>query len=113
MGFDIYDLFLVGSVLIASFSQVLLKKGAQRTYTSILREYLNPYVISGYVLMVLSTVLTILAYTRVDYKNGPVIESLGIVFVMILSFFFFREKISSRKVVGVLMIFAGVMVFYL
>ena len=65
------------SVLIASFSQILLKKSAKKQYDSFLKEYLNPYVIIGYAMMVGSTILTILAYREVAYKNGPVIESLG------------------------------------
>lgn len=41
-------LILILSVVVASFSQILLKKSAQKTYRSIIYEYLNPYVICGY-----------------------------------------------------------------
>ena len=36
------------SVTVASFSQVLLKKSAMKTYDSSIREYLNVWVIGGY-----------------------------------------------------------------
>ena len=49
MKLNIYYLFLFAGVLAASFSQVLLKKAACRQYGSFIREYLNPYVISGYI----------------------------------------------------------------
>ena len=87
----IYWLFLVASVIVASFSQVLLKKSAAKKYDNVIKEYLNPYVIIGYMMMVGTTVLPILAYRGIEYKNGPVIESLGYILIMILSFFFFKE----------------------
>lgn len=48
-------------------------------------------------MMVGTTVLTILAYHGIEYKNGPVIESLGYILIMILSFFFFKEPITNVK----------------
>ena len=72
------------SVVIASISQVLLKKSTFNTYDTVVREYLNPYVISGYGLLFLSMLLTVYAYSGMDYKNGPVIESLGNVIVLLL-----------------------------
>ena len=108
-----YVYLLISSVIISSFSQILLKTSARKEYTSIVNEYLNSYVIIGYGMMVIATLTTILAYRGLDYKNGPVIESLGYLFIMVLSHFFFMEKISRKKLLGNLMILAGVFVFYL
>lgn len=101
------------AVIISSFSQIFLKKSAKKTYTSVVREYLNPYVIIGYGMMVVTTILTILAYRGLDYKNGPVIESLGYVLVMFLSLFFFGEKITWKKLLGNLLVVFGIVIFYL
>ena len=68
-----YMLLLVLSVVVASLSQILLKKSAEKSYQSLLREYLNPWVISGYGLMVVSTLLTVGGYAGLEYKNGAVI----------------------------------------
>ena len=68
-------LLLICSVLIASISQVILKQSADSKHESFLKEYLNPRVIIGYGMMVLCTVITIIAYRYVEYKNGPLIES--------------------------------------
>lgn len=108
-----YILILVLSVIVASFSQVLLKKSAQKTYDSTLKEYMNPYVIIGYGMMVVSTVLTILAYRGLAYKNGPIIESIGYILIMFLSYFFFNEKITVRKVIGNILVLIGIGIFYL
>lgn len=101
------------SVIIASFSQILLKVSARKTYPSVLKEYLNPWVIVGYGMLVCSTLLTIYAYKGIAYKNGPVVESLGFVLVMLLSAGLLREKITKRKLLGNLLIIAGIVVFYL
>lgn len=101
------------SVTVAAFSQLLLKKSAMKKYSSFLREYLNLYVIAGYGLLFLSMFLTILAYRGLDYKNGPVIESLGYVLVLFLSRLFLGEKLTKRKVAGTICILMGMVVFYL
>lgn len=101
------------SVLVASFSQILLKKSAGRKYDNFIKEYLNPYVIIGYGMMVGSTILTIFAYRGIAYKNGPVIESLGYILIMFLSYLFFKEPITKRKVLGNLLILLGIFIFYI
>lgn len=105
-------LLLVLSVVVASLSQILLKKSAEKSYQSLLREYLNPWVISGYGLMVVSTLLTVGGYAGLEYKNGAVIESLGFVLVMLLSRLFFKEKITKKKLIGNALILLGIAVFY-
>lgn len=108
----IYWLCLFASVAIATISQILLKKSAMKTYSSVLREYLNPYVIIGYGMMVLTTVLTILAYHGIAYKNGPVIEALGYPLIMLFSFVIFKEPITKRKILGNVLILLGIFIFY-
>lgn len=106
-------LLLILSVTIASFSQVLLKKSAMKQHKAPVYEYLNPYVITGYGMTFGSMLISVLAYSMTEYKNGPLIESLGFVIVMILSFLFFREKITRRKLLGSVFIICGILVFYL
>ncbi|MGG5316752.1 hypothetical protein IGI49_001449 [Enterococcus sp. AZ071] len=100
------------AVIISSISQIILKLGSKQSHESLIREYLNPHVIVGYTLMVVSTICIILSYRGVDYKNGPVIESLGYILVMILSSIFLNEKITKGKVVGNLVILIGIIIFY-
>lgn len=106
-------LILLGSVLIASFSQILLKKSAGKTYSSLIREYLNPYVICGYGMMFLSMFMTIIAYAGMEFTNVQIVEASGYIMVLVLSYFFFREKITPRKILGMLFIFGGIAVYYL
>lgn len=108
-----YIILMFLAVIISSFSQILLKKSAKKEYNSFLQEYLNPLVIIGYGMMFISTFTVLLAYRGIDYKNGPIIESLGYILVMVLSFVFFKEKISKKKLIGYVLILLGVIVFYI
>lgn len=108
-----YYLCMFLSVTIASFSQIFLKKSAMKTHTSVIKEYLNPLVITGYAMLFGSMILTILAYKGLAFKNGQVIEALGNVVVVVLSYFILGEKVRLRKMIGIACILLGFAVFYL
>ena len=110
---NMHLIILILSVVIASFSQILLKKSAEKTYSSFIREYLNPYVIFGYGMMFISMFLTIIAYAGMEFTNVQIVEATGYIMVLVLSRFFFGEEINKRKILGILFIFAGIAVYYL
>ncbi|MGL5260212.1 MAG: EamA family transporter [Lachnospiraceae bacterium] len=101
------------SVMIASFSQILLKSGANKVYQTKVKEYLNRYVICGYGLLFCSMVFTIFAYSGIDFLNVPIIEAVGYVLVPILSALFFKEKVTFRKIIGIVCILFGIGIYYL
>ena len=101
------------SVVIASFSQVILKLGASKTYNSKIREYLNIYVITGYGMLFVSMVITVVVYSRLSYLSVPVIEAIGYVLVPILSYFVFKEQFTKRKLLGIVLILTGIVIYYL
>ena len=106
-----YYLLIIASVAIASFSQILLKIGATKQYSSFIKQYLNPYVIIGYGLTFLSMILTILSYKGLEYKIVPLMESLGYIIVMFLSRLFFQERLTSKKIIGTALILIGIVVY--
>ena len=106
-----YWISLLSAVVISSVSQMLLKRGSMDHYDKKIREYLNVWVISGYFLMVVSTICVIYGYRGIAFKTGTVIESLGYVLVMVLSRIFFGEKITKNKLIGNLLIIIGVIIF--
>ncbi len=112
--FNPYILLVLAAVILAAVSQIMLKKGASKKRSSVLGEYLNPWVIGGYALLVVTTLLNVWAFSGgVELKSTVVLETLGFVLVMLLSRLFFGEKITRRKLIGNLLIIAGIMVFYL
>ena len=109
-----YYLLVILSVLTAAGAQMLLKQGAKKEYLSFLRQYLNPWVISGYGIMGASLLLNIFCMSHgVQVKEVSIIESLSYLFVPVLSWLFFKENITWRKVVAIAVIMAGLVVFFI
>lgn len=98
------------SVFISSCSQILLKKGANRTYKNIIQEYLNPLVISAYSIFLLSSFLTMYSYKYVPLSIGPMIEAVGYVFVAVLGRIFLKEKINKKMALGMGLILIGIVI---
>ena len=103
----------LGSVLVASISQIMLKKSADRKYDRWIDEYLNFRVIFAYGLFFLSSLLTVYAYKFVPLSLGPVLEASGYVFVSGMGYFILKEKIGKRKFLGLVVIIAGIVIFNL
>lgn len=109
-----YYLLVIISVLAAAGAQMLLKQGAKKQYPSFLRQYLNPWVISGYAIMGCSLLLNIFCLSRgVLVKEISIIESLSYLFVPLLSWLFFKEKVTWRKAGAIVVIMVGVMLFFI
>ena len=102
-------MMFVGSVLISSASQVILKTSADKEHKSILREYLNPRVIIAYAMFFAASIVTVAAYKHVPLSSGPVLESFGYVFVAVLSYVFLKERLTKKQIIGMILIIAGVL----
>ena len=101
------------NVFVAAVAQMLLKKAAITPHKSIIKEYLNPWVIGGYSLMVFSLVSNVYVLSQgVLLKELGTIEAASYLFVPVLAFVCFKEKINLRKVAAIALILAGVVVFF-
>lgn len=109
----VFSFVFLGSVFISSVSQILLKKSADKTYDSRLKEYLNPLVIIAYGMFFCSMLITMYCYRYVDVSAGPVLESAGYVFVAVLGAVFLKEKFTAKKIVGILVLLSGITLFSL
>lgn len=107
----LYFLIAIVSVLIADISQIILKKAATKHYDSWLRSYLNFPVIFAYVLFVLSTVCSVIALRKLPLSLSPMWQSLGQIFVVVLSCLFLHEKITKNKLQGIVIIVIGIIIF--
>ena len=101
-----YVILFILSILIESFSQIILKKGATQK-----NIYINKYTICGYSLMVISTLFTLVGYKKVSLSLGQILQSLSFIFVIILSYIFLKEKISKRQIVGIIIIIIGIIIY--
>ena len=96
-----------------AFSQLLLKQSAGKTYRHPIFEYLNWRVILSYFIFFAVLLVNTYAYTQVDMKYGAVIDTCTYVFVMILSGVILHESFTKWKLIGNLIIIAGVIVYTL
>lgn len=101
------------AVFISSVSQILLKKSTNKKQTSLLKEYLNPIVLIAYAIFSLSILITIVSYKIIPLSLGPVLESCGYIFIIILSRFILKEKLTKKKVIGTILIIIGMICFTL
>ena len=109
----IFSMIFLVSVLISSFSQVLLKKSALKKYNKRIDEYLNLLVIIAYSIFLVSSFISIYAYKYIPLSMGPILESSGYIYITILGAVIFNEKIGKRKIVGLSLIIVGITIFSL
>lgn len=109
----LYACIMLVSVFISSLSQVLLKKASQKEYESVIKEYLNPMVIGAYFVFFVASILTIIAYRVVPLTMGPILESTSYIYVTIFGVVFFKERITTQKMIALGIIIAGIAVFAL
>lgn len=108
-----YYLIMLFSGILSAFSQLLLKMSSMKEQKSVFYEYFNPFVMLGYTITAICLVLVMIAYKRVPYKYGAVLESLTFIYIVILSRLFFNEKITRKKIFGNILILIGVVIFSL
>ena len=100
------------SVLIASFSQVMLKMAANKKHDSLLKEYLNPITIGAYVILAVSMIMTRYGMKFVDYSSwSPVLESLSYISAPLFGVWLLKEKITKRRMLGFAVMIVGILIF--
>ena len=106
-------------VLIGVIGQILLKKGmlivGQFDFSALdqllpqfIKAFLNPYVFMGFVFYFLSSLFWMVVLSKVQLSVAYPLLSLGYVFVLIASWFLFKEPITMIRWLGVLVIICGV-----
>ena len=114
MKYDIrYVLLILVAFFLSSVSQVMLKKASQKQYDSVIKEYLNPLVIFAYLLFFVTTLMAIIAYRGIPLSMGAVLESTCYIYVTIFGIKMFGEKINAAKILALILIIFGIIVYTL
>ena len=109
-----YYLLVVVGVFASACSQLLLKKSANIKRDNFIASIINWRVLLAYTIFFGSLFVNITAMGKgVNLKDLPILESLGYVFVPLLSFVFLKETISRRSIISIVLIIVGVCLFYL
>ena len=106
--FAVYIFIL--SVFLSSVSQIMLKSSSRRKYGNLLKEYFNPIVIFAYMIFFVCTLISVYSLKIIPLSLAPILEATGFIFVAVLSKIFLKEKISKNKILGILLIFIGVII---
>ena len=110
----IYYSIVIAGIFLCACSQILLKKSADRKHKNFFASMLNWRVIVAYGIFFCSLIINITAMSKgVHLKDMPILESLGYVFVPLLSFLILKEKVSKRTILSIGLILVGIYVFYL
>lgn len=107
----IYSGIYILGVIISAFAQVLLKKSADIKRENKIKEYLNFKTIFAYGIFFGATLCTVFAYKYVPLSMGPILGTTEYIFVALLSLWLLKEKISKKKLIGLITILIGVLVF--
>ncbi len=106
-----YVLLKIVSILIAAFSQLMLKVSASKKHENGLKEYLNIYVIFSYGISAIGTVLSTYSLKGISITLSSIIEALNYAIIPIISYLFLKERINKTQLLGMIMIVIGAFVF--
>ena len=105
-----FMLIMLTGTFIASCSQIVLKKAAEKEDPSKIAEYLNPMVMGAYIVFFGASLCSVIGYKKVPLSLGPILEATGYIWVAILGRIFLKESISKKKALGLLVIIIGIIV---
>lgn len=106
-------LILLNTLILVS-GQFLWKIGMTNRSVSfdslgaITRVMISPYILSGLVLYGMATILWLFILTKVPLSVAYPIQSIAYILAVFGAYFFFQEEITLWKVIGVILIMAGV-----
>jgi drug/metabolite transporter (DMT)-like permease len=99
-------------VLLTGVGQLCLNLGS-RTRQGLVRMYVNPYTLSGYAILFIVTLLSVLALMDMDLKTFSAFMALNYVTITLLSTAVLRETLSKNRMIAIILIVCGVIAFNL
>ena len=87
-----------------------LPQGGLEKLSFLLQQFLNPWIFSGFAAAFVASLAWMAAMTRFPLNYAYPFMSLAFVIVMILGVLFLGEVLSLRKVLGTLLVVAGLIV---
>ena len=112
--------YVLGSVLFTVYGQIIVKWQVAKagvlpaTFAEripfLLGLIFNPWIMSGILAGFFALVCWLAAMTKFDLSYAYPFMSLAFVFVMVLSAVLFHEPLTVAKILGVLLIIAGIIV---
>jgi drug/metabolite transporter (DMT)-like permease len=108
-----YEMLLVGSIILNTLGQMLLKINATNMTDKVIDFYVNRYVVLGLSLYALSALLYIKALQYIKVSVAFPSTSIAYIFVTLYAVFYFGEKLSTLQMLGLVTILSGVLLLWL
>ncbi len=112
-------IFIISSVLLNAFAQILLKAGMKQFGNIDLKNNImntcisiafNPYIISGFIAYGVSILLWLWVLSKVDVSLAYPFQALGYIVVTILAWIIFQENISYIRIMALIFITIGLII---
>jgi uncharacterized membrane protein len=113
-------LYVVATLAFTVYGQLVLKwqiggagpmpDGGADKLLFLFRQFLNPWIISGFASAFLASLAWMAAMTRFDLNYAYPFMSLAFVIVMVFSVLFLGESVTVPRVAGTLLVMAGLIV---
>lgn len=101
-----YFLICIVFTLVGAFGGYFFKKAAT-TSSSIIKIIFNPFLYIGGVFYVIGAILNIIVLKKLSYTVVLPLTSITYVWTIIISYFMLKEKISLKKILGIVFIISG------
>ena len=98
-------------IVFTSVAHLLLKKGSNIPTNSKTGMYTNLYSLTAYVVFAFVAFLSIYAMKGFDLKVFFALNSLTYICIPLLSFIFLKESCTHNKLIGIIIISCGVIIF--
>ncbi|MGO8754185.1 MAG: EamA family transporter [Gallionellaceae bacterium] len=113
-------LYILLTLLFTVYGQLVLKwqiggagpmpEGSAEKVLFLLQQFLNPWIMSGFVSAFLASLAWMAAMTRFDLNYAYPFMSLSFIIVMVFTVLFLNEQLSPQRIAGTLMVAAGLIV---
>ena len=112
--------YVLGSVLFTVYGQIIVKWQVSKAgalpaallerIPFLLGLIFNPWILSGILAGFFALICWLVAMTKFELSYAYPFMSLAFIFVLVLSSVFFHEPLTVAKILGVLLIIAGIIV---
>jgi uncharacterized membrane protein len=104
-----YLLICLAFTLAGAFGGLYFKKAATNS-SSIIKIILSPHLYIGGVLYVIGAILNIIVLKELKYTVVMPLTSITYVWTIIISYFILKEKITVKKILGIILILIGAII---
>jgi multidrug transporter EmrE-like cation transporter len=105
---------LTTAYMVTAVAHLIIKKGADSSvYNHPAKLWINPRMLAGYTLMLISSLISLKVFQVLPIKYGVMLFPVALLVVAFGSVWLFAEEISPRAAWGLRLIVCGMLVFNL